>query len=67
MEEVLFKLEELLKQSKLSNFRNGSVDLTAIYKISLQKLKRLKREAEALKATLKDKTCVREQRILNQV
>ena len=62
----MFKLEELLEQSKLSNFRNGSVHLTAI-QISLQKLKRLKREAEALKATLKDKTCVREQRILNQV
>jgi hypothetical protein len=66
VEEVLFKLEEQLKQIKLSNFRNGSVHLTAI-QISLQKLKRLKREAEALKRALKDKASAREQKKLNQV
>lgn len=66
VEEVLFKLEELLNQTKLSNFRNGSVHLTAI-QISLQKLMRLKREAEALKRALKDKASARKQRKLNQV
>lgn len=65
VEEVLFKLEGLLKDSELLKFQNGTIHLTAI-KINLQKIRRLKQEAQALEVALKHKASLKEQQFPSQ-
>lgn len=64
VEEVLFKLEGLLKESELSRLQNGRIHLTAI-RMNLWKIRRLKKEAEALEVSLKEKASSKE-KVLNQ-
>lgn len=62
VEKILFKLEGLLTGSDLSRLQNGNIHLTAI-NIKLQKIRRLKREAQALERSLQKKAFLKEQRL----